>query len=553
MPIKTQSIRGKLIAIVTATCTIALLVSCVAFIVSTIMSLRASKATQLTASAQLLASNSTAAVSFGQVESAEELLKSLSTIKTIQYARLSDESGALLASYSRVPDFNIDDQVVDMNAGYQYTDDGYLDVLVPIIEDEEFLGTLYIHASLDDIRQETLHNFWIAVTIMFFSLIVAWVMILRLQRVVSKPILDLAHAAQEVSDDGNYSRRVETKSVDEIGTLYACFNEMLETIEQAQKTIQQSRDELEVRVEKRTSELKEANLKLKTEFEEREKMNQHLVELSHRAGKAEIATGVLHNVGNVLNSINVSACLVRETLHSSRLPMMKKCIDLIHEQDNLAHFFDHTEKGQALPGYMDKLVAKLSGEREIATDELDSLSAHLDHVKTIVSMQQSYAGISGLHEVVELGTLIDDAELLLASSLAKHNVRVIREFEELPQVKIEKQKLLQVFVNLLQNAKDSLVESKVDDRQLIISIRRHNQDRLHISFTDNGAGIEPENVTRIFSHGFTTKKDGHGFGLHSCANAVGEMKGKLSASSSGKNCGATFLIDLPFLPVEALV
>lgn len=547
-----QSIRGKLIGIVAVTCVIALLISCAAFVVNNMVLIRASKAKQLTASAELLASNSTAAVSFGQSEAAAELLHSLSAISTIEYARLIDSSGDTLASYARTPEFELDDTEVEMEVGERFHD-GFLDVMVPVKEDDEFLGTLYVHSSMSDVRQELTQNLWIAATIMAISLFVALGMTLRLQRVISRPILNLAETAHQISSDGNYSLRVETKSQDEIGTLYTCFNGMLEEIERAQTSLQHARDDLEVRVEERTHELSEANQKLKDEFEERERMNSHLIDLSHRAGKAEIATGVLHNVGNVLNSINVSANLVRETIQFSRLASMKKVIQLLDAQDDLAEFFSSSEQGKALPGYLTKLTEKLGEEQEHATEELDTLTKHLDHVKTIVSMQQSYAGVSGLHEVATIGSLIDDGEVLIASSLAKHNVRVVREFEDLPEIKVEKQKLLQVIVNLLQNAKDAMIEGPTEDRVLTIRVRREGEDRLQIAFADNGVGIDPDNLTKIFSHGFTTKKDGHGFGLHSCANAVNEMKGKLSVSSEGKGLGATFLIELPFLPVEVAV
>lgn len=550
--LRTQSIRGKLIAIVAATCVIALLISCAAFVLNNMQLIRGSKARQLTASARLLASNSTAAVSFSQSEAAAELLQSLSAIRTIEYARLSDVDGEALASYSRDPNTNIDHAEVDMEFGSLFTN-GFLDVMVPVKEDDELLGTLYLRSSMSDVRQQLTQNLWIAGTIMAVSLFVALIMTIRLQQVISRPILNLAETTQKITKEGNYSLRVKTESADEIGTLYSCFNGMLDEIERAQTSLQDARDELEVRVDERTYELSQANKKLKDEFEERERMNSHMIDLSHRAGKAEIATGVLHNVGNVLNSINVSANLVRETLQFSRLPSMKKVIQLLEGQEDLADFFANTERGQALPGYLGKLTDKLEEEHSSAADELETLTKHLDHVKTIVSMQQSYAGISGLQESATIHSLIDDAEVLIASSLAKHQVRVVREFDELPEVKVEKQKLLQVFVNLLQNAKDAMIESGNDHRELIIRVRCVDDDRLHIAFVDNGIGIEPEHLTKIFSHGFTTKKDGHGFGLHSCANAVSEMRGKLSVDSKGKGCGATFLIDLPFLPVEVSV
>lgn len=548
-----SSIKWKLTALVAATCTVALLVACVAFVINDVALTRQSKVRQLTASAELVASNSTAALSFEQSEAAEELLGSLSKIRTIRHARLVNSDGEALASYTRQNLEDLDNQVFEMKSGHRFTEEGYLEIMVPVVEEEEFLGTFYLQASMDDLWSRVTRNVWIAITIMALSLLVAMAMTFQLQKVVSGPILNLATFATQVSNDGNYSLRVKSNSSGELDTLYQCFNRMLEEIEKGQKSLEDARDQLEIRVTERTQELSQANQKLRTEFEEREKMNAHMVELSHRAGKAEIATGVLHNVGNVLNSINVSASLVAETLQLSRLPSLKKATELLNAQDDVGQFLENSERGKVLPGYLEKLANVLQDEQDTAKKELDSLAKHLEHVKTIVAMQQSYAGVSAVKETVDLHELIDDAELLIESSLAKHKVEVIREFEDIPKIKVEKQKLLQVIVNLLKNAKDATTEGRLHDRRLVIKTRIVDENRLHISFTDNGSGISPENVTKIFSHGFTTKSDGHGFGLHSCANAINEMKGSLTASSDGPGCGATFLIDLPFLPQKVAV
>lgn len=548
-----ESIKWKLTALVAVTCTVALLIACIAFVINDVALTRQSKVRQLTASAELVASNSTAALSFEQSEAAEELLNSLSKINTIRYARLVTSDGETLASYSAGKLPKMDKSSVEITHGHRFTDDGLLEIIVPVVEEEENLGALYLQASMADLRQRIIRNVWIAGTIMALCLLVAMAITFQLQKLLSDPILNLATFATKVSTDGDYSRRVQSNSSGELDTLYQCFNRMLEEIEKGQKSLEDARDQLEIRVTARTKELSEANLKIREEFEEREKMNAHMVELSHRAGKAEIATGVLHNVGNVLNSINVSASLVAETLQLSRLPSLKKATELLNSQDNIADFLANTERGRVLPEYLQKLANVLQDEQETATTELQSLAKHLDHVKTIVSMQQSYAGVSAVKETISLNELMDDAEILIESSLAKHKVEVIRDFADLPKIKVEKQKLLQVLVNLLKNAKDAITEGRTDDRLLVIKTHVTDENRLHISFKDNGSGISPENVTKIFSHGFTTKSDGHGFGLHSCANAINEMKGSLTAHSDGPGCGATFLIDLPFLPQEVAV
>ncbi len=550
---KIQSIKWKLTALVAVTCTVALLIACVAFVINDVALTRQSKVKQLTASAELVASNSTAALSFEQSEAAEELLSSLSKISTIRYAQLLTSEGESLASYCTENLEGMDEINIQMKPGHRFTDEGFLEIMVPVVEEEEILGTFFLQASMDDLRKRVVRNIWIAGTIMALCLCVAMAITFQLQKVVSGPILNLATFATEVSTDGDYSRRVESNSSGEMDTLYQCFNRMLEEIEKGQKSLEDGRHQLEIRVTDRTKELSEANLKLRAEFEERERMNAHMVELSHRAGKAEIATGVLHNVGNVLNSINVSASLVAETLQLSRLPSLKKATELLNSQDDIADFLANSQRGRVLPEYLQKLGNVLQDEQDTATTELESLAKHLEHVKTIVSMQQSYAGVSAVKETISLNELLDDAEILIESSLAKHNVDVVRDFENIPKIKVEKQKLLQVLVNLLKNAKDAMTEGRSHDRLLTIKTRVTSDDRLHISFTDNGSGIATENVTKIFSHGFTTKSDGHGFGLHSCANAINEMKGNLTVHSDGPGFGATFLIDLPFLPQEVTV
>ena len=545
-----HSIRWKLTTLVAACCTIALLISCAAILVDHVSAARDVKVTQLNATAKLLAYNSTAALSFEQSDAAEELLDSLSSIETVCYARLVNIDGEPLASYSRSESEDRDDRTLELEYGHRFSDRGVLEIVVPVQEAGEILGSLYVESSLNDLWQQVYRNIYRAVLFVALSLIVSIVVTNRFQKAISEPILKLANAAKKVTSEGDYSVRVSGETSGELAALYRCFNEMLGDIERANNSLADAKSQLEIRVADRTADLHKANLKLRAEFEEKERLNAHMVELSHQAGKAEIATGVLHNVGNVLNSINVSAGLVTETIQISKLPSLKNVVDLLNTQDDIVDFMANTDRGKALPVYLQKLSGILQAEQDTALKELGSLGKHLEHVKTIVAMQQSYAGVSAVKESVTLDELIDDAELLIESSLKKHHVNVTRDFADLPRVKVEKQKLLQVIVNLMKNAKDATTEFRQTDRQLTISTRVVNEDRLHIAFADNGSGIEPQNLTRIFSHGFTTKSDGHGFGLHSCANAINEMKGMLSVRSDGEGCGATFLIDIPFQPAR---
>ena len=185
--------------------------------------------------------------------------------------------------------------------------------------------------------------------------------------------------------------------------------------------------------------------------------------------------------------------------------------------------------------------------------EIHNLSKNIEHIKSIVLMQQSYAGVSGVVEPVHLPDLLDDALKLNAPSFGKFRIEVERDYEDLPEMGLEKQRLLQILINLIRNAKHALVDATRFDRRLTLRAHLFDQRRVRIEVSDNGIGIPRENLTRIFSHGFTTRKQGHGFGLHSCAIAAKEMGGALIAKSDGPGHGATFVLELPFRPVEVAV
>ncbi|HYO67822.1 MAG TPA: ATP-binding protein, partial [Archangium sp.] len=281
-------------------------------------------------------------------------------------------------------------------------------------------------------------------------------------------------------------------------------------------------------------------------------MHRSLLDVSRQAGMAEMATGVLHNVGNALNSVNVSVNLLSERLSQSRLPGLKKAMDLMasHGAD-LAAFLTADGRGRQLPSYLQALASQLTGEREELLEEVQTLQKSVEHIKSVVSMQQEHARFSGVVEPLELTSLLDDALRLQAVSFERLGIQVKREYTDSMLVQVDRHKLLQILLNLLSNARHALVESGRADKQLTIRVERMTTERLRIAVQDNGVGISPEDAPRLFTQGFTTKKDGHGFGLHISALAAAEMDAFLSCSSEGRGQGATFTIDLPISGEES--
>ena len=281
---------------------------------------------------------------------------------------------------------------------------------------------------------------------------------------------------------------------------------------------------------------------------EREQMHTQLLAASRQAGMAEVATGVLHNVGNVLNSVNVTATLVRVMVQDSKAPDLLQISRLLQQHaDDLASFITTDEKGRLIPAFLSELGGHLVDEQETILGELQSLTKNIDHIKEIVSMQQSYAKVSGVEVAVSLADLVEDALRINIAGLDRHGAQVVREFQAIPDVIVDKQKVLQILVNLISNAKYALTTARIDDKTLTVRIARSNDgaERVRIDVIDNGVGISPENLTRIFSHGFTTKQDGHGFGLHSCAVAARSIGGSLTVHSDGLNRGAAFSLHIP--------
>ena len=279
---------------------------------------------------------------------------------------------------------------------------------------------------------------------------------------------------------------------------------------------------------------------------ELEQVHKQLLETSRHAGMAEIATNVLHNVGNILNSVNVSAGLVSSTLRTSRAQGLARAVQLMDEHAaDLGDFLTLDDKGKLLPGYLSGIAQALALEQQGMTQELEQLTRSIDHIKEVVATQQSYAGNSSIVEPLQICDLAEDALRMSGEALARHQVSVVKEFSKVPVVGLDRAKVLQVLVNLISNAKNAMENMAHESRQITLRVDMVDGSSLRVSVKDEGEGIPAENLTRIFAHGFTTRKSGHGFGLHSSALAARQMGGTLTAHSDGPGQGAIFMLKLP--------
>ena len=290
---------------------------------------------------------------------------------------------------------------------------------------------------------------------------------------------------------------------------------------------------------------------LKRAEEELQQKGKELIEASRLAGMAEVATGVLHNVGNVLNSVNVAATLVSDMVRRSKAANLARLAAMLKEHgQDLGAFLTQDEKGRQIPGYLDQLGKHLAEEQQSLLRELDEMRKSVDHIRDIVATQQGYAKVGGTVEPIVAADLVEMALRMQLTALTRHDVTINRQYSPVPTVLTEKHKVLQILNNLIRNAKQAMEANLDGKKHLAIRIAPNGRGGVSIQVLDNGMGIAPENLNKIFNHGFTTRKAGHGFGLHSAALAAKDMGGALTVHSEGVGKGATFSLDLPAQPKE---
>jgi C4-dicarboxylate-specific signal transduction histidine kinase len=291
------------------------------------------------------------------------------------------------------------------------------------------------------------------------------------------------------------------------------------------------------------------SLKEKEEAERKlAEAQKQLLDTAHKAGMADIATGILHNFGNVLTSVNSSAEEIRSTVTNSKVQSFVKANELLKEHiDHIGEFLTDDERGKKLPEFYLKLGVVLQEENDKIQKNMNRIEDKIRTMKGIVETQQEFAKADFHSEREDIPRIIDDVLTIQKDLIESSGVHIAKAYQKPLRCKVHKYKLVQVLINLVKNAIESMNSNDFWNRAKELTIETGTIDEANdfVRVSDNGCGIPPENLVTIFNHGFTTKEKGHGFGLHASANAMTEMGGSISVQSDGEGKGASFIVTLP--------
>lgn len=305
---------------------------------------------------------------------------------------------------------------------------------------------------------------------------------------------------------------------------------------QAEATLNEVNEEMEFILRDRTTQL--------------ENLHREIHRLSSNTAVDRKATDVLHNVKNVLNSLVVSSSIMEQIIDHSKVENVGKVANLLLERkSDLGNFMGGEKKGQLIPDFLSSLAKILENERTVLRREIHGLIDNLDHINVTVNLQQRRARLGGGERLMDIEEIIDESLKISQNSITRYGIEVERSRLTSTPLLLDRHKIMQILVNLINNGARAVEGLPTGAKRMRISCAI--SDKITLSVEDNGVGITQEHMKRLFDYGFTTRKAGHGFGLHSCLILAREMNGRIVVNSDGPGEGACFSLILPIrLPVR---
>lgn len=412
----------------------------------------------------------------------------------------------------------------------------------PIYVDGRLWGILRCRFNLDPMTSEiqTAKSLWhqkiksLRTEIMLMTallFLIGSILSIFFFRYFTRALAELNKGVKSITT-GNFDIQIPMQKLSfmEFTELSNSFNKMSYELAHSYKQLDDYRRTLENKVQERTMELQEAQ--------------DTMIKQAHEAGMAEMAVGILHNIGNAITPAKINNILLLNRLRTNSLTNdVKKAMTDISAALKAPETID-AEENQRLLAIAELLPQTIEDEYEYVAKAVESVFQKHEHIESIISMQLRYARSNKGIEEVDINALINDALQMLKESIENRKIIIKRYLGNIPPAIIEKGKMMQIVINLIKNAYEAMDNENLHLR--ILSVRTYvDQGYVVFAVQDTGEGFSAEEKHKLFHFGYTTKKLGSGFGLHSCANYLIANHGKIEAFSGGKGKGATFVVNVP--------
>lgn len=534
---RAQSIERQVLVFTVATCGAVLLTVGGILFYHHLAQTRERLGKSLATTAQIIAANASVSLAFRNESEAADILAALKNDPLVVSAALYDQTGRRFVTYGEAPE--IAPPLAGRGLGYDIAQ-------IPVVYRSDNYGQLLI---MTDNRSE-LHRTALTWAVVYLAALIvvgllAAALAARFRRAVAAPLVELARTAADVAARRDYSVRARAGGTAEIDALASMINTMLAEV--GRRDAELARQLTALNKEIRERELAEASLR---------QNQRELLRLSHAAGMAEVAAGVLHNIGNALNSINVSTELLSTQLHARALASARALRDFFQAPPpKAAPVFSSHPDGADVQAFAGSVSAHIASQLDHAEREFSSLRTGVAHLKDIVARQQTLAKSPRHRETFDIRDAIREALLIDKTEDHLPSGALILDAPEAPPALVyaDRNSVVQILINLLANARAAIQTAAPASPRLEVRVGAPHGNHLSITVTDNGVGIAREQLFSIFNYGFTTKAGGHGFGLHNSANTARLLGGSLSVHSQGSGLGATFTLSLPSHPPASSV
>lgn len=333
----------------------------------------------------------------------------------------------------------------------------------------------------------------------FGSVAALLLLLLLLQRIVIAPLQNLRQRTDRIAEQGLHAGPALKHSNDEIGNLGSAFDHMVLRLRQTQVAMSKS---------------------------------------SRAAGMSQVASTVVHNIGNVLTNVNSLLETINQKVNDLRVEPLGSLANRLRDPD-----VDKELADQA-PEYLHGLSQSLRSDRDELVEMLGVLQGNIAHIHDVIREQRQHTGADSVSQTAVVEDLLQEAIRCCEERMKQSDVHVYVAGDLDTELQTDSSVLLQVFINLIANAQVAFEDSSTDHRQLAITVKKFD-DTVRMRFTDNASGMCEDTLKRLFEAHYTTRADGTGLGLHFCSLSIARLGGRIEASSQGIGHGSVLTIWLP--------